>query len=135
MENGYRVCPECGKNQKLELYLPTSNSSKYGLNGTSYICVECLAQKIDRNDLGSIDKMCQFLDLPFDANRWIEMNKSYEKLGPLLIDYCQEMRNDKYADNDWFQYNKMWDRCREYGNVLDELTALHSDLLMYLRKK
>ncbi len=135
MENGYRVCPECGKNQKLELYLPTSNSSKYGLNGTSYICVECIAQKIDRNDLGSIDKMCQFLDLPYDANRWIEMNKSYEKLGPLLIDYCQEMRNGKYADNDWFQYNKMWDRCREYGNVLDELTALHSDLLMYLRKK
>jgi len=135
MENGYRVCPECGKNQKLELYLPTSNSSKYGLNGTSYICVECIAQKIDRNDLSSIDKMCQFLDLPYDANRWIEMNKSYEKLGPLLIDYCQEMRNGKYADNDWFQYNKMWDRCREYGNVLDELTALHSDLLMYLRKK
>lgn len=135
MENGYRVCPECGKNQKLELYLPTSNSSKYGLNGTSYICVECIAQKIDRNDLGSIDKMCQFLDLPYDANRWIEMNKSYEKLGPLLIDYCQEMRNGKYVDNDWFQYNKMWDRCREYGNVLDELTALHSDLLMYLRKK
>jgi len=69
MENGYRVCPECGKNQKLELYLPTSNSSKYGLNGTSYICVECIAQKIDRNDLSSIDKMCQFLDLPYDANR------------------------------------------------------------------
>ena len=69
MNEGYRVCPECGKSQKLEYYLPTSNSSKYGLNGTSYICVECVAQKIDRNDLSSIDKLCQYLDLPFDANR------------------------------------------------------------------
>lgn len=63
------------------------------------------------------------------------MEKKYEKLGPLLIDYCQEMRNDKYADNDWFQYNKMWEKCREYNTVLDQLTAMHGDLLMFLRKK
>ena len=29
----------------------------------------------------------------------------------------------------------MWEKCREYNSVLDELTAMHSDLLMYLRKK
>jgi uncharacterized coiled-coil protein SlyX len=79
--------------------------------------------------------MCQFLDLPFDADRWLEMEKQYEKLGPLLIDYCQEMTNGKYVDNDWFEYNKMWEKCREYNGVLDKLTAMHSDLLMFLRKK
>ena len=135
MNEQYRNCPECGKKQKLEMYLPTSNSSSYGINGMSYICIECIAEKIDRKDLGSIDKMCQFLDLPYDANKWIEMESKYEKLGPLLIDYCQEMTNGKYVDNDWFKYNKMWDKCREYNGVLDELTAMHSDLLMYLRKK
>lgn len=135
MNEQYRICPECGKKQKLEMYLPTSNSSVYGIKGMSYICIECIADKIDRKDLGSIDKMCQFLDLPFDANKWIEMNGKYEKLGPLLIDYCQEMTNGKYVDNDWFKYNKMWDKCREYNSVLDELTAMHSDLLMFLRKK
>lgn len=135
MNEQYRICPECGKKQKLEMYLPTSNSSVYGIKGMSYICIECIANKIDRKDLGSIDKMCQFLDLPFDANKWIEMNGKYEKLGPLLIDYCQEMTNGKYVDNDWFKYNKMWDKCREYNSVLDELTAMHSDLLMFLRKK
>ena len=35
------------------------------------------------------------------------MEAKYEKLGPLLIDYCQEMVNGKYVDNDWFKYNKM----------------------------
>ena len=135
MNEQYRTCPECGKRQTLDMYLPVSNSSLYNINGTSYICIECIASKIDKHDLDSIDKMCQFLDLPYDANKWIEMSDKYEKLGPLLIDYCQEMTNGKYVDNDWFRYNKMWEKCREYNSVLDELTAMHSDLLMYLRKK
>lgn len=130
-----RLCPECGKKQPLDLFLPTSNSSLYSNEGTSYICIECIAKKIDRKKLETIDKMCQFLDLPFDANKWIEMENKYEKLGPLLIDYCQEMTNGKYEDNDWYKYNQMWEKCREYNSITDELTALHSDLLLYLRKK
>jgi hypothetical protein len=135
MNEQYRICPECGKQHTRDMFLPVSNSSFYGIDGTSYTCIECVASKIDRHDLGSIDKMCQFLDLPFDADKWLEMEKRYEKLGPLLIDYCQEMTNGKYADNDWFEYNKMWEKCREYNGVLDKLTAMHSDLLMFLRKK
>lgn len=130
-----RLCPECGKKQSLDLFLPTSNSSLYSNEGTSYICIECIAKKIDRKKLETIDKMCQFLDLPFDANKWIEMEDKYEKLGPLLIDYCQEMTNGKYEDNDWYKYNQMWEKCREYNSITDELTTLHSDLLLYLRKK
>lgn len=135
MNEQYRTCPECGKQHTRDMFLPVSNSSFYGIDGTSYTCIECVASKIDRHDLGSIDKMCQFLDLPFDADKWLEMEKRYEKLGPLLIDYCQEMANGKYVDNDWFEYNKMWEKCREYNGVLDKLTAMHSDLLMFLRKK
>ena len=135
MNETYRVCPECGVNHKIDMYLPTSNSSLYNNKELSYICIECIAKKIDRHKLETIDKMCQFLDLPFDANRWIEMNSKYEKLGPLLIDYCQEMTNGKYVDNDWYKYNQMWEKCREYNVVLDELTSIHTELLMYLRKK
>ena len=102
MNEQYRICPECGKQHTRDMFLPVSNSSLYGIDGTSYTCIECIASKINRHDLGSIDKMCQFLDLPFDADKWLEMEKRYEKLGPLLIDYCQEMTNDKYVDNDWF---------------------------------
>lgn len=135
MNEQYRTCPECGKQQTRDMFLPVSNSSLYGIDGTSYTCIHCIAQKIDRHDLGSIDKMCQFLDLPYDADKWLDMEKRYEKLGPLLIDYCQEMSNGKYVDADWFEYNKMWEKCREYNGVLDKLTAMHSDLLMFLRKK
>ena len=131
----YKICAECGKKQPWDFFLPTANTSLYSYNGTSYICIECIANKIDRKNLDTIDKICQCLDLPFDANKWIEMEKKYDKLGPLLIDYCQEMSNGKYANSDWYKYNKMWEKCREYNSVTDELTALHSDLLLYLRKK
>jgi hypothetical protein len=79
--------------------------------------------------------MCQYLDLPFDANKWITMSQTYDNLHTLIYDYCQELSNGQYADNDWFTYNKMWEKCREYNRVLEELSAIHDDLLMYLRKK
>ena len=135
MNNDFRLCPSCGNKRVGEHFLPTGNTSLYGNNNTSYICIECIASKINRKDLGTINKMCQFLDLPFDPNKWIEMEKKYEKLGPLLIDYCQEMTNGEYANNDWYIANQTWEKCREYGTMVEELTAIHSDLLMYLRKK
>ena len=71
----FRLCPSCGKKRVGEHFLPTGNTSLYGNNNTSYICIECIASKINRKDLGTINKMCQFLDLPFDPNKWIEMEK------------------------------------------------------------
>lgn len=131
----HKVCPGCGENREMDMYLPMASSSKWSDRGLSYLCMYCVADRIDRHDLGSIDKMCQFLDLPFDANRWIELERKNEKLGPLLREYCGEMANGKYAECDWFRYNKKWEKCREYNAVLDELTAMHSDLLLFLRKK
>lgn len=135
MNNDFRFCPNCKQKRVGEYFLPTGNASLYGDNNTSYICIECIAGKINRKDLASVNKMCQFLDLPFDPNKWIEMEGKYEKLGPLLIDYCQEMVNGEYANNDWYVANQTWEKCREYGTMIEELTAIHSDLLMYLRKK
>ena len=69
MNNNYIICPECGNKQVIEYYLPCGNQSLYSKNGRSYICIECIAKKIDREKLDTIDKMCQFLDLPFDPNK------------------------------------------------------------------
>ena len=56
MNEQYRTCPECGKQHTRDMFLPVSNSSLYGIDGTSYTCIECIAGKINRKDLGSIDK-------------------------------------------------------------------------------
>lgn len=135
MNEDFRNCPCCGKRQKVDYFLPTSNTCPYSINNQSVICIECMAKSIDRKDLTTIDKMCQYLDLPFDGNKWIDMESKYEKLGPLLIDYCFEMRTGKYTDADWGTVNKMWEKVREYNGLLDKMTVLHGDLLLFLRKK
>lgn len=135
MDGKYRVCPVCGEKQPIELYLPTSNACPYSINGLSVMCVMCMGKHVDRYKLETIDKLCQYLDLPFDANRWIDMEKDYEKLGPLLLDYCYEMRSGEYQDSDWKQVNNCWKKAREYGGLVDKITSIHSDLLLYLRKK
>ena len=52
MNEQYRTCPECGKQHTRDMFLPVSNSSLYGIDGTSYTCIECIAGKINRKDLG-----------------------------------------------------------------------------------
>ena len=130
-----RVCAECGKKKGVEEFPPVSARSKYEKEGRSYVCADCLADKIERTKLDTVDKMCQFLDLPFDANKWIAMEKKGTSLGALIMEYCEEMNNGVYADNDWYEYNQMWEKCREYNNVIDKLTILHDDLIPYLTKK
>lgn len=130
-----RLCPKCGQQKELDYFLPMAGSSLYSVDGTSPLCIECIAANINREDLTTIDKMCQFLDLPFDADRWIQMNEQYEKLGPLLLDYCFEMTKDHYQDSDWGQVNALWEKAREYNGLIDKVTAIHADLLLYLRKK
>ena len=134
-EETLRYCPNCECRRPIDEYVPMANSSVYGIKGMSHICVNCLADKVKPDDLRTVDKMCQYLDLPFDANKWITMSQTYDDIHMLIYDYCQELSNGQYADNDWFTYNKMWEKCREYNRVLEELTAIHEDLLMYLRKK
>ena len=135
MDGKFKICAECGKKQLLDLFPPTSNTSLYSDHGCSYICSECIAKKIDVNRLETVDKMCQFLDIPFDADKWIEMSKDYSQTYILILDYCSQVLNGKYADNDWYYLNQIWEKCREYNSVLDQLTSLHGDLLIYLRKK
>lgn len=69
MEGKYRLCPFCGKKINTELFPPVSNSSKYNINSSSVMCVNCICERISKNNLETIDKMCQFLDIPFDADR------------------------------------------------------------------
>lgn len=135
MDNKYRTCPVCGNKQELDYYLPTSNSTPYSINGKSVICIECMAQHINRKKLETIDKMCQFLDIPFEPNIWIEMEGEYEKLGPLLLDYCYKMIRGEYQDSDWSTVNALWEKAREYNGLLDKVQVIHADLLLYLRKK
>ena len=135
MDEKYRICPFCGKKKEIENYPPVSNLSQYGKNGLSVMCIDCICDRVNKNDLETVDRMCQFLDLPFDADKWVAMARTHEELPHRIMEYCIALTREQYQDSDWSQVNNYWKKAREYGGLIDKITAIHSDLLLYLRKK
>lgn len=135
MDEKYRICPFCGKKKEIENYPPVSNLSQYGKNGLSIMCIDCICDRVNKNDLETVDRMCQFLDLPFDADKWVAMARTHEELSHRIMEYCVALTRDQYQDSDWSQVNNYWKKAREYGGLVDKIPAIHSDLLLYLRKK
>ena len=135
MDEKYRVCPFCGNKKEIENYPPVSNLSQYGKNGLSIMCIACICNRVNQNDLETVDRMCQFLDLPFDADKWVSMARTHEELPHRIMEYCIALTRNQYQDSNWSQVNNYWKKAREYGSLIDKVTAIHSDLLLYLRKK
>lgn len=108
--------------------------------GTSYVCADCLAKSLGRKGhrLEDVDHLCQWLDLPFDADKWIATEDENTSLTTRILDYAACVSAGSYRTDlgdTWATSNAIWEKCREYGTVLDELKSLAPDLLIYLRKK
>ena len=130
-----RTCPLCGKKKNIDLFPPMGDTTKFSQEGKSPYCASCLGERIDRHDLETIDTLCRFLDLPFDADAWVRMQDSKDTLEEVILDYSFELVHGRYANSDWFLVNKMWEKTREYNRVMEDMESISGDLLLYLRKK
>lgn len=90
---------------------------------------------IEFNDLDAVNKLCQFLDIPFLANDWLSLYKSTDNKRKILEDYIKTVRNSEYSNATWKEYTLLWDKARETDAVLSKLPTLSADLFIYLRKK
>ena len=66
-----RKCLKCrqDKNEYEFQYTP----SKFFPGHRSMICTNCLETMIDQSNLDEVDKICRYLDLPFDLNKWTQL--------------------------------------------------------------
>lgn len=130
-----RICPKCGKSYIEEEFLPMGGNSKFSVKGRSPICVNCMMETIDIEDLNTIDRVCQFLDVPFDANAWVDISHKYDDMKLLLNEFVYQCVSGKYSEEDWYQTNQMWEKARKYNTLLEVLPTVQNDMLIYLRKK
>lgn len=130
-----RICPKCGKSYIEEEFLPMGGNSKFSVKGRSPICVNCMIETIDIEDLNTIDRICQFLDVPFDANTWVDISHKYDDMKLLLNEFVYQCVSGKYSEEDWYQTNQMWEKARKYNTLLEVLPTVQNDMLIYLRKK
>lgn len=130
-----RICPKCGLSFTEEEFLPMGGNSEYSVKGRSPICVNCIIDSLDIDDLHTVDRLCQFLDIPFDADLWINMSHRYDDIKLLLNEFIYQCVSGKYSEADWYQVNQMWEKARKYNTLLEMLPTMQNDMLIYLRKK
>lgn len=128
-------CGLCSKAKLLEEFVPTGENCLFQKDGLSTICYDCLIEKVDFNDLDSVNKMCQFLDVPFLTDDWIKIVKKNNNKKYILQEYIKTYRVGEFAKSNWKQYSLMWDKAMETDSVLSKLPTLSADLFIYLRKK
>lgn len=130
-----RICPKCRLSFTEEEFLPMGGNSEYSIKGRSPICVNCIMNSLDIDDLHTVDRLCQFLDIPFDADLWIKMSHQYDDIKLLLNEFIYQCVSGKYSEANWYQVNQMWEKARKYNTLLEMLPTMQNDMLIYLRKK
>ena len=87
---------------------------------------------IHQDNLGEVDKLCQWLDVPFDADKFTSL---YAIHGDRTLSaYFNTLLDDHYASMTWADENERWRIAREQ-NIMDEEIAVLSDAKMRQLKK
>lgn len=135
MEYTTKCCGICSKPKLLQEFVPAGANTMFQKDTLSTVCYDCVCEIIEFNDLDAVNKLCQFLDIPFLANDWLNLYKSTDNKRKILEDYIKTVRNSEYSNATWKEYTLLWDKARETDAVLSKLPTLSADLFIYLRKK
>lgn len=130
LEKKTRRCPKCKQDRLLEQF--QSTPSKYFPNGKCYICTSCLEIMTPQDNLGEVDRLMRWLDLPFDLDKWTQLYAIHKD--HTLTAYFNLLYDDHYEPLRWADENERWRLAREEGTIDDEIKALNDAKLKKLRK-
>lgn len=125
-----RKCIKCKREQPLTLFQDTP--SKYFPGGKCYICTPCLEAMTPQDNLGEVDRLMRWLDLPFDLDKWTQLYKQHGD--HTLTAYFNLLYDDHYTPLTWVDENERWRLAREAGTIDDEIKVLGEAKLKQLRK-
>ena len=129
-EKKTRRCVKCKREQPLELF--QSTPSKYFPNGKCYFCTPCLETMTPQDNLGEVDRLMRWLDLPFDLNKWTQLYAQHQD--HTLTAYFNLLYDDHYEPLRWMDENERWRQARAENTIDDEIKALNEAKLKRLRK-
>ena len=118
-----KICYKC-KNEKTTSHYIAVNSQLF--NGSLPICRECLSKIIAAAPVeerwNTVDKICQWADVPFIPGEWEKIYQSNGK--DALGVYIAIFRNEEYKNLDWEMYNKVYLELLEENRVEDAIPEL-----------
>lgn len=125
-----RRCMRC-KQEKPE-YEFQYTPSKFFPGHRSLICTTCLEAMTPQDNLGEVDRLCRYLDVPFDINQWTHL---YEIHGDhTLSAYFNTLLDDHYQALQWSDENERWRLARAENTIDDEIAVLKDAKLKKLKK-
>ena len=87
---------------------------------------------VDQSNLGEVDRLCRWLDVPFDLNRWTQLYGIHKD--HTLTAYFNTLLDNHYAALQWSDENERWRLAREENTIDDEIEALSAAKLKRLKK-
>ena len=100
----FQECSYCGSSLGAEHFLPSHNM--LFKNGVIPICNECLVKLVSQNEhnWAWIDKVCQFIDIPFVPARWEPLHDAQGARA--IIPYAKIFQEAQYEQVDWATQQK-----------------------------
>lgn len=124
-----RVCPKCRTERDEFQYAYTQ--SPFFPGKRSIICTSCLEKMHDPTNWESVDKILQWLDLPFFVDTWTQLYKTHKE--HTLSAYFNFIGDEKYATLDWSETNEKWKAAIEQGTLEQEVQDLGDEWLRKMR--
>lgn len=129
-EEKTRLCLKCRQQKPLFNFQHTP--SIFFPSHRSYICTSCLETMIDQSNLGEVDRLCRYLDIPFDLNKWTSLYSTHKD--HTLTAYFNTLLDDHYQTLQWAEENERWRQARE-ADIMDEEIQVLSDAKVKSLKK
>lgn len=126
-----RRCLRCKEEKDIYNFAPTP--SKFFPGRHSLICTQCFETMVPQDNLGEVDRLCRYLDVPFDLNRWTQLYAIHKD--HTLTAYFNTLLDDHYSALQWADENERWRMAREEGTIDDEIKAITDAKLHRLRKQ
>ena len=87
---------------------------------------------VPQDNLGEVDRLCRYLDIPFDINKWTQL---YAIHGDhTFTAYFNTLLDDHYQSLQWADENERWHLARKESTIDDEIEVLSESKLRRLKK-
>ena len=126
-----RTCLKCKQEKEEWNYKYTQ--SPFFPGHRSMICTACYEKMVRAEDFNEIDRLCRYLDVPFDLNEWTHLYEIHKE--HTLTAYFELLRDEKYEAANWEDENQRWLLAREEKTIDEEIKAIDAAQAKKLVKK
>ena len=129
-----KICVKCGRNLNSNKYLKT----KSFLYPDEHLdmCNDCVNEVLDGENYSwdSVDKLCQYLDIPFVPEKWEDMRLLNDDRDAIVA-YNRLFFSEEYEGIGWKDYNEAYEELKEVGALSEVIPILKDQEREKLQQK